>query len=134
MNIDVRYFSLLILLVLQGCDPSTLHDQYINNQSSYRLGLIAHNPDPRGYSSDTIIIDSLTQMEIYSRGGLGSLDMFFPCYLYADSLSIFVLGNDSLAVNKDINDADNWSYEIEEQNGRSGVCSCTLNLTNEHME
>lgn len=105
-----NYLLLLLLLALvQSCDPGYSDNYYINNKSDYEVTVKYLNWD-----EDTLInIPTNTEKRFYSHSDIGNAyDMEDEFLIFFDSLDIYI--NDSIGISKDYTKRSNWKFDLDE--------------------
>jgi len=130
---------LLVIGALTSCDPGIRFQKIIENRSDYDVKVYIYRDTSQyyevSYLADSLLIGNHSEMVLAETGGLGQYYKFTDCQLYADSLKIIVLNNDSITVNMDINDPASWHFRRTKfgSNG-GGECECRLMLSDIHFQ
>lgn len=137
----ITLIVLFALLITSSCDPGVSHDKIIENHSDYNLEVTIY-PTDYGTDIENEFYDSLhflipmhTESVIGEAGGLGQNSNYKGCRTQADSIIARVFGNDSLTVNINLADSNNWSFKILETTYKDGgVNECRIVITNADIE
>jgi hypothetical protein len=118
-------------LLFTACKNKTVtFKEVVQNDSNQNVWVYFHDTGDTTniitYAQDSLLIPAHTEMTIFERSSLGSLDQFKPCRIYADSLSTRV---DSIQyiVTKDLNDTTNYQFNDLGSSKKDGKqCECRL--------
>lgn len=127
----------LLILTLGACDPALDWSKLVKNDSDHDVW-IAFGPldNPNHLNHDTIYINKNSEVLIKSGGGIGSVG-YYPgvCSIVSDTFYSKVITADSLKLDIDFANDDNWAYvETTKYSNGGGVYECTLIITNEHVK
>lgn len=129
-------FTVFSVVLLQSCDPGITYNQMIQNDSDFDLMFNFINPYPYAGNThaDSTLIPAHSEVSIRHRGGLGRLVDFEDCDIYADSVRVNVLNNDTLSFVIDLYNREDWIYKVIEKDGRGGICECPLMVSNSDIK
>jgi len=143
-----RIFQILGLLVvlLTSCYPRTHHETVVENNSSHDIIIyekwyyadVSEFEDSTLalYDADTHLIEKGTCEALFVEGSeVAELSDFDTCLRYHNGIIIVlsskVVGTDSLSIQTDINDIDEWTLTIRDRRRENtGDCECRLTIDN----
>lgn len=136
-NKSILLFASLALLT--SCDPGVTFNGIIQNDSSYDLQVIIYPDTPRNwyfnYADDSLVVTSSEQRTVFEYSGLGQNSDFETCDAETDSIIVRVVGNDSLNLNLNAANADNWHFwRIKSSFQDGGECECRLIITDQMIQ
>ena len=135
----------LLTVLLTGCVPNTYHETVIQNNSTYDIlvyekwyhGDVSEWPDSSLalFQSDTHLIKTGTSEALFvSSGETAELSDFDTCLRISSGIIVLsskVVGYDSLSVQTDINDIDEWVFTVRDRRKENtGDCECRLTIEN----
>jgi hypothetical protein len=129
---------ILIVFVLNGCDPAIVYEYYINNQSDSTLTVKFKGEGFNRTDSDsTKIVRPKTEILIYETEVWGSNphDEKNDFLIMFDTISIMT--NSKILIKKDIYNRDYWEYDNDIVHFgliKTGTNIYRLNLTNEDLK
>lgn len=132
-------FCFLVIGFFMSCDPGIRFQKIIENRSDYDVQVYVYRDTSQyyevSYLTDSFLIGNHSEMVLAERGGIGQYYKFSDCQLYADSIEIKVVNNDSISLNIDANGSANWHFRRTKAgtNG-GGECECRLMLSNIHFQ
>jgi len=135
---------LLFFSFFTSCDPGKDYSCVIQNDSDYKVKIIAQLYSPwylEGKDTiynlpDTIVVNKKTSKTIYTDGGIGSVNEYENCdYVPYDTISMLVYLKDSVKIIPNIHNMNHWIFRvIKEGKGGGGICECRLILTNDILK
>lgn len=133
------FFASCFLLssLLVSCDPGVMHTKTIENASDYDIVIRIYQPANFGkgnYVADSIWIGKHSKTEIYKTQHVGQAAQYKECYTDTDSISVRVIGHDSLHLNFDLSSNKNWKYRLSDTLSHGDeYCDCSIKITNRHI-
>ncbi len=129
---------LVIMMTLISCDPGVSYDKIIQNDSDHDIMLYVYRSSPdigHYYISDSMKIGKHSQISVYHEGGIGSVDEYEDCSIYADSIKTRITDNDTLGLTLNLNNPINWMYSVLDKNYKhGGTCECRAIINNEMIK
>jgi len=126
----------IVIILLTSCYPNTYHELVFQNDSSYDIWVIENHyyiVDSIPYDTDSTYVKSGTE-EVFdvASGEVVTLADFDTCLKHIRQhkfLSCVVANNDSLEVQIDMNDPNNWVNTVFEVRRKgSGSCECRITI------
>ena len=130
---SLSLFAFIALTIsLTSCEGETTYLKKVENNSNFPMWVYV--VDVATSTSDSIYIDPHTSETIYMNSQLGGNSSSVPCLDDFSSISVGL--QDSLILNKSIENDGNWTQEIVKQNRRGSLVqqSCFFTVGNDDFE
>ena len=124
----MRFLVILLLLAMVSCDPVTIYHQKMVNNTEYTIvGSINNYPD--SVLTETVIIAPHSIQTLSTMNDISQVSQYQNCPNYT-SFVFSVQDNDSLEVDLNIDNPDEWVF-IENSRSKvsgGGECACEITL------
>ncbi len=123
-----------LILLIYACDPGVHFERIIENKSSHDIWIKVEQETYPAFAQDSFMIPKNSSMIVQTRGGLGRVEDFGNCGLEAGTLSSGVFTNDTLEIQRNMNESGNWTSIVKSKAmGGGGECECRFIITNEDI-
>ena len=128
----------LVLITLTSCDPITIYDRIIDNQSDFDVMILQTVYADTSFTVDTLIVKKHSKRSIYSEWEKLPLNHYSDCdttnerRIYGVNYQPKI---DSVVLLKNLKDNKNWTFKILKESKllkpSYGNCECETVLTND---
>ena len=124
-----------LILLIYSCDPGVHFERVIENKSSHDVWIKVNQETYPAFVQDSFMITKNSSVIISSRSSLGRVSEFGDCGLIDGTLSSGVLTNDTLSIQKNVNESGNWTSIVKSKGfGGGGECECRFTITNDDIK
>ena len=118
-----------------SCDPGVHFERVIENKSSHDVWIKVNQETYPVFVQDSFMISKNSSTIVQSSGGLGRVADFNYCGLEEGTLSSGVFTNDTLEIQRNLNENGNWSSVVKSKRfGGGGECECRFIITDEDIK
>jgi hypothetical protein len=133
----MRFFlilSIIILFLLQGCDPSSTYRKVVANNSNYDLVILSYplvNGTYGAQPKTSVSIKPNENTVIYDASGMGvgNPSCVGRGAIFGDSLGVEINNSTNLKVSTDLNNESTWTRKSSGNSAKGYIVECRATIT-----